>query len=69
MTVSTYLNGEYGQKDLYIGVPTIINRKGAREVLELQLEGAEKKRFEIVVNITFYERRNRQSNKIKFYVI
>ncbi len=46
MTVSTYLNGEYGQKDLYIGVPTIINRKGAREVLELQLEGAEKERFE-----------------------
>ena len=46
MTVSTYLNGEYGQEDLYIGVPTIINRKGAREVLELQLEGAEKERFE-----------------------
>lgn len=46
MTVSTYLNGEYGQKDLYIGVPTIINRKGAREILELQLEGEEKERFE-----------------------
>ena len=47
MTVSTYLNGEYGQKGLYIGVPTIINRKGAREILELQLEGEEKERFEI----------------------
>lgn len=46
MTVSTYLNGEYGQEGLYIGVPTIINRKGAREILELQLEGEEKERFE-----------------------
>lgn len=46
MTVSTYLNGEYGHKGLYIGVPTIINRKGAREILELQLEGEEKEKFD-----------------------
>ena len=46
MTVSTYLNGEYGHKGLYIGVPTIINSKGAREILELQLEGEEKENFD-----------------------
>ena len=46
MTVSTYLNGEYGHKGLYIGVPTIINSKGAREILELQLEGEEKEKFD-----------------------
>lgn len=46
MTVSTYLNGEYGQKDIYIGVPTILNSKGAREVLQLNLEGEEKEKFE-----------------------
>ena len=46
MTVSTYLKGEYGHKGLYIGVPTIINRKGAREILELQLEGEEKEKFD-----------------------
>ena len=46
MTVSTYLKGEYGHEGLYIGVPTIINRKGAREVLELPLEGEEKAKFD-----------------------
>lgn len=46
MTVSTYLNGEYGEKDIYIGVPTIINGKGAREILQLTLEGEEKEKFE-----------------------
>ena len=46
MTVSTYLKGEYGHEGLYIGVPTIINRKGAREVLELPLEGDEKAKFD-----------------------
>lgn len=37
LTVSAYLNGEYGQKDIYIGVPAIVNRNGARELLELEL--------------------------------
>lgn len=37
LTVSAYLNGEYGQKDIYIGVPAIVNRSGARELLELEL--------------------------------
>ena len=46
MTVSTYLNGEYGQKDIYIGVPTILNEKGAREIIQLNLEDEEKEKFE-----------------------
>lgn len=37
LTVSAYLNGEYNHKDIYIGVPAIINSKGARELLELEL--------------------------------
>ena len=37
LTVSAYLNGEYGHKDIYIGVPDIINSNGARELLELDL--------------------------------
>ena len=37
LTVSAYLNGEYGHKDIYIGVPAIINSNGARELLELDL--------------------------------
>lgn len=37
LTVSAYLNGEYGHKDIYIGMPVIINRDGAREILQLDL--------------------------------
>lgn len=37
LTVSAYLNGEYGHKDIYIGMPVIINSNGAREILELNL--------------------------------
>ena len=38
LTVSTYLkDGEYGQEDIYIGVPAIINKNGVRELLKLDL--------------------------------
>ena len=37
LTVSAYLNGEYGQEDIYIGVPAIVNSNGARELLKLEL--------------------------------
>jgi L-lactate dehydrogenase len=37
LTVSAYLDDKYGQKDIYIGVPAIINGDGARELLELKL--------------------------------
>ena len=42
LTVSTYLkDGQYGQDDIYIGVPAIINSDGVRELLELDLKGEE----------------------------
>lgn len=41
-TVSTYLKGEYGVKGVYIGVPAIVNRSGAREVLEIKMTDEEK---------------------------
>lgn len=37
LTVSAYLNNQYGQNDIYIGVPAIINSEGATELLELKL--------------------------------
>lgn len=37
LTVSAYLDGNYGHKDIYIGVPAIINSEGARELLDLKL--------------------------------
>lgn len=40
------LDGEYGQKDICIGVPTVIGRNGAEKVIELKLNDAEKAAFE-----------------------
>lgn len=47
MTVSTYLkDGEYGQDDIYIGVPAIIDSKGVRELLNLELTKEEQERLD-----------------------
>ncbi|MEH7011840.1 L-lactate dehydrogenase [Neobacillus niacini] len=45
LTVSAYLNGEYGQNDVYIGVPAKINRAGIQEIVEIELNDKEKKQF------------------------
>ena len=47
---ATYLNGEYGVKDLYVGVPVIIGKKGVEKVIELKLTAKEKKLFNNSVN-------------------
>lgn len=44
-TVSTYLKGEYGEKEIYAGVPSVVNRNGVREVLEMKLSDEEKEQF------------------------
>ena len=46
LTVSTYLNGEYGHKDIYVGVPAIITSKGVREILELPLNEEDQAKFD-----------------------
>lgn len=51
LTVSAYLNGEYGHKDIYIGIPAIINSNGARELLELDLSEENQKRLDESCNI------------------
>lgn len=46
LTVSTYLeDGEYGQNDVYIGVPAIINENGVRELLKLELNEKEQEKL------------------------
>lgn len=45
LPVSAYLQGEYGQEDIYIGTPAIVNRKGIRRVIELELDDYEKERL------------------------
>ncbi|MCK4880578.1 MAG: malate dehydrogenase [Bacteroidales bacterium] len=41
--VCAYLNGEYGQKELYLGVPVILGKGGVEEIIELSLDVEEKK--------------------------
>lgn len=46
LTVSTYLENQYGQNDIYIGVPAIINRNGVRELIELNLNDYEQEKLD-----------------------
>ncbi|WP_369298450.1 L-lactate dehydrogenase [uncultured Neglectibacter sp.] len=46
LTVSARLLGEYGQRDVYAGVPCIVNRNGVDRVLELSLTDEERQRFQ-----------------------
>jgi malate dehydrogenase len=41
LPVCTWLCGEYGLRDLYLGVPAELGREGVREVIELPLEDRE----------------------------
>lgn len=45
LTVSAMLRGEYGQSDVYAGVPCIINKNGIQRVLPLSLSTEEQERF------------------------
>ena len=52
LTVSTYLkDGKYGQDDVYIGVPAIINENGVRELLELDLTKEEQEKLDNSCNL------------------
>jgi len=46
LTVSTYIEGEYRNSGMYVGVPTIINRNGSREILEIELTSEEQSKFD-----------------------
>ncbi len=42
---ATYLDGEYGMKDITIGVPVIIGKNGIERIVELELNDDEKAKF------------------------
>ena len=47
LTVSTYLkDGDYGQDDIFIGVPAIVNGDGVRELLYLPLNEKEQEKLD-----------------------
>jgi malate dehydrogenase len=43
LPVCAYLKGEYGQKDIYLGVPVKLGRGGVEEIMELKLTKEEEK--------------------------
>lgn len=43
--VSTLLEGQYEEENIYIGVPVVLNRNGVREVVELRMTPEEKDKF------------------------
>ena len=47
---AAYLNGEYGVKNLYAGVPVLIGKNGVEKIVELKLSEEEKINFEKSIN-------------------
>ena len=45
LTVSTYLENQYNQNDVYIGVPAVINKNGVRDLVELDLDEIEQEKL------------------------
>lgn len=49
--VSTLLEGEYGETEVFAGVPTILNRTGAADILEIHMTDEELNKFHQSVEI------------------
>jgi malate dehydrogenase len=43
---AAYLNGQYGVKDTYVGVPVVIGEKGVERIVEVTLNGEEQSGFQ-----------------------
>ena len=43
---AAYLNGQFGLKDIYVGVPVVIGAKGVERVVEIDLNSGERAAFE-----------------------
>ena len=46
LPVAAYCRGEFGVKDMYVGVPTLIGAGGAERIVEFDLNADEKAMFE-----------------------
>lgn len=47
---AAHLTGQYGLKDIYVGVPVIIGENGVERVVEIELKSTERKMFDNSVN-------------------
>jgi L-lactate dehydrogenase len=45
LPLSVLLEGEYGEEDVYIGTPAIVNRQGVKQVVEIPLNDSEKEKM------------------------
>lgn len=45
MPCAAYLNGEYGEKDIYVGVPVVIGKNGVEKIVEIELNAEESADF------------------------
>jgi malate dehydrogenase len=43
---AAWLTGQYGVKDVYVGVPVVIGEKGVEKIVEIQLDATEKTMFD-----------------------
>lgn len=50
MPCAAYLNGEYGEKGIYVGVPVIIGKNGVEKIVEIELNKEEQVHFSASVN-------------------
>lgn len=46
MPCAAYLNGEYGEKGIYVGVPVVIGKNGVEKIIEIELNAEEKAWFD-----------------------
>jgi malate dehydrogenase len=45
LSASAHLDGEFGERDVYIGVPVVLGRHGVERVVEVELTPAERQAF------------------------
>lgn len=51
LTVSTLLDGQFGEREVYIGAPCFVGREGAAGILEVSLTEKELEKFKLSANI------------------
>ncbi len=49
LPLSAYLTGQYGVRDLYVGVPAVLGEGGVERILDIPLDGAERQAFQAAV--------------------
>lgn len=51
LTVSTFIDGQYGERDVYIGIPSVVGRGGVVETMPISLTKDETEKFHYSCNV------------------